>query len=144
MSTFYLYYFLHGLIVLLVGMLGGFPFASAIKRKNGKETAWRVVHSGSSVAGVMLIAIGVVVHFFTINPLLNCIIFWGIITSTYGFVVSMILAAITGERGIGNNDKEKNKSWRAVYYMYGISAFVSIISLVLLIAVCTMDLLLLN
>ena len=56
-----LHYFLHGLIILMVGFLAGFPFAKAIKLQNGKEVAWRVVHSGSSVAGIMLIAIGGVI-----------------------------------------------------------------------------------
>ncbi len=136
MENIHLHYFLNGLIVLLVGLLGGFPFASAIKRKNGKEVAWRVVHSGSSMAGIMLIAIGVVVDYLCINPLLNCIIFWGIISSTYLFVIAMVLAAITGERGIDAKETLKTTNWKIVYYMYGAAATLSIISISLLIIVC--------
>ena len=141
MENIHLHYFLHGLIILLVGLLGGFPFASSIKRKNGKETAWRVVHSGSSMAGVMLIAIGVVTDYLCIDPLLNCIICWGIISSTYLFVVAMVLAAITGERGIGEKRIPRTTTWKGVYYMYGIAAVISIISLGLLIIVCAGNLL---
>ena len=141
MENIHLHYFLNGLIVLLVGLLGGFPFASAIKRKNGKEVAWRVVHSGSSMAGIMLIAIGVVVDYLCINPLLNCIIFWGIISSTYLFVIAMVLAAITGERGIGPKETVKTTGWKILYYMYGAGAALSIISISLLIIVCVFNLL---
>ncbi len=136
MENIHIHYFLHGLIILLVGLLGGFPFASAIKRNNGKEVAWRVVHSGSSMAGIMLIAIGVVVNYLCISPLLNCIIFWGIISSTYLFVIAMVLAAITGERGIGAKETVKTAKWKIVYYMYGAGATLSIISISLLIIVC--------
>lgn len=47
---------LHGSLVLLAGFIGGFFFARAIRRSEG-EVAWRVVHSGASMAGVTLIAL---------------------------------------------------------------------------------------
>jgi len=100
-----------------------------------------VVHPGSSMAGVMLIAIGVVTDYLCIDPLLNCIICWGIISSTYLFVVAMVLAAITGERGIGEKRIPRTTTWKGVYYMYGIAAVISIISLGLLIIVCAGNLL---
>lgn len=141
MENIHLHYFLHGLIILMVGLLGGFPFASAIKHKTGKETAWRVVHSGSSMAGVMLIAIGIVTDYLCISPILNCIIFWGIISSTYLFVVAMVLAAAKGQRGIGTKETPKTATWKIVYYMYGAGAALSIVSIALLIIVCAGNLL---
>jgi hypothetical protein len=48
---------LHGSLVLLSGFLGGIFFARAIKREKG-EVAWRVVHAGASMGGIMLIALG--------------------------------------------------------------------------------------
>jgi hypothetical protein len=131
-----LHYFLHGLIILMVGLLGGFPFAKAIKEKNGKETAWRVVHSGSSAGGVMLIAIGAIVGRLTLSLLLNSFIAAGIIISTYLFIIGMLIAAITGERGIGNSNTTQKSSWKIVYYLYGLGAVISILSIAVLIIVC--------
>jgi hypothetical protein len=141
MGNLDLHYFLHGLIILMIGQLGGYPFAKAIKKKNGREVAWRVVHSGSSVAGIMLIAIGGLINRLSVSSLTNSLILWGIVISTYLLVIGMIIAAVSGERGIGNSKEEHNGTWKIVYYLYGFGAFIPIISLGILIFACLNNLL---
>ncbi len=136
MMNFDLHYFLHGLLILMIGQLGGFPFAKAIKRKDGSEVAWRVVHSGSSMAGIMLIAIGGLINRLSVSPLINSIILWGIVASTYLFIIGMIIAAVSSQRGIGNAREKHTTTWKMVYYLYGIGAFLSILSLTILICAC--------
>ncbi len=135
MENLDLHYFLHGLIILMVGLVGGLPFASAIKKQNGTEVAWRVVHAGASMGGTMLIAIGAIINRLNLSPLLNSIIFWGIIISTYALIVGMVIAAITGKRGIGNKVGQGIR-WKLVYVLYFIGAVFSILSIGLLIIVC--------
>ncbi len=128
MNTIELHYFLHGLVILMIGLVAGFPFASAIKHKNGKEVAWRVVHSGASVAGTMLIAIGALINRLSLSSVHQSLIFYGIVLSTYILVLGMGLAAISGERGIGNSGEERTSKWKIVYYCYGIGAVGTILS----------------
>jgi uncharacterized membrane protein (DUF485 family) len=121
-----LHLFLHGLIILLLGLLGGIPFASAIKRKEN-EVAWRVVHAGSSMGGVMLIAIGGLISRLNVLVSFNLFLSWGIIIATYLFVIGMILAAIYNERGL-----ERGKSGfkaKLIYSLYSVGAILSVISI---------------
>ncbi len=131
-----LQYILNGLINLMIGFLAGFPFAKAIKNKTGREVAWRVVHSGGSAAGVMLIAIGAIINRLEIGETLNKILCAGLIISTYLLVAGMVLAAKTGERGIGNDAASKNSNWKIINYLYAIGAFGSVASLGGLIFCC--------
>ena len=136
MNNYDLLYFLHGLIILMVGLIGGYFFAHAIKKKDGGEVAWRVVHSGGCAAGVLLIALGGVINRLAILDLMNSFILWGVVSSTYLLIIGMVIAAISGERGIGNSEGKKSSLWKIVYYLYGVGALVSILSIGTLIVVC--------
>ena len=136
-----LHYFLHGLLILMVGLLAGFPFAKAIRLQNGKEVAWRVVHSGSSVAGIMLIAIGGVIGRLELCRILDILIFLGVAVSTYLFVFGMLLAAIYSERGIGRSKSTPSRLWKTVKMSYAVGALLSILSVGLLIIVCVLKIL---
>ncbi len=140
MTHFDLHYFLHGLIILMIGVLGGLPFAKAIKRKEGNEVAWRVVHSGASVGGIMLIAIGGLINSISNSPLINLLVLVGIAGSTYLLILGMIIAAVSSERGIGNVKEKQTATWKIVYYLYGIGAVLSILSLGFLIFLCAKQL----
>lgn len=52
------YFILNGFIALFVSVIAGYAFAKAIKSTPDREVAWRVVHSGGSVAGIMLMTLG--------------------------------------------------------------------------------------
>jgi uncharacterized membrane protein len=120
----------------MIGLVGGFFFARAIKQNNGREVAWRVVHSGSSVAGIMLIGLGGVINKLSNSDFLNSIILWSVVISTYLLIIGMVIGAVTGERGIGNNKEKQNSTWKIVYYLYGIGALFSILSIGILIITC--------
>ena len=132
----HLHYSLHGLIILLTGMLGGIAFSSAIKSDNGREVAWRVVHSGGSMAGVALIAIGIVVTQFNLGGLLDQLIYYSFVGGTYLLVIGMIIAAVTGRRGLGRNEARRTKWGMTVYVMYGLGSILSLAALVILIIAC--------
>lgn len=51
---------LHGIIILFIGVVSGYAFSKAIQNQPEKQVAWRVVHSGGSMAGIMLMAFGAV------------------------------------------------------------------------------------
>lgn len=127
----HLYYSFHGLLILLVGLLSGFPFAQSIKSKNGREVAWRVVHAGGASAGLMLIAVGVITQQFELGPL-NAFIYYLFIFGTYTLVGGMVLAAITGQRGL--DKKNHNIYNKIVYILYGLGAIGSLLAMLALIS----------
>lgn len=110
---------LHGSLVLLVGFVGGCFFARAIKVGQG-EVAWRVVHSGSAMAGIMLIALGPALLQLALPLWAAQVTTWTLILGTELFVVGMVLAAFSGGRGLSRRGSAANRVvW--VLYMGGIA-----------------------
>ena len=105
---------LNGVIVLYASVVGGYAFAKSIKVKPEREVAWRVVHSGGSMAGVMLIAFGAAWNYIHLGSYETTIV-WSLIASTYLMVLGMFLAAITGKRGLHSGSKEIEK---IIYLLY--------------------------
>lgn len=105
---------LNGVIVLYASVVGGYAFAKAIKTKPEREVAWRVVHSGGSMAGVMLIALGAAWNYITLGSYETMIV-WSLIVSTYLMVIGMFLAAITGKRGLRS---ESTGIEKIIYLLY--------------------------
>jgi hypothetical protein len=105
---------LHGAIVLMVGLLGGLAFSRAIQSGKG-EVAWRVVHSGGCMGGVMLLAAAGVLRFVALPPW-GLLLFAGLVVGgTYTLVAGMVVAAWTGDRGLGGGGSRAN---RVVHLLY--------------------------
>ena len=105
---------LHGAVVLMVGLLGGLAFARAIQN-GGREVAWRVVHSGGSMAGVLLLALAGVWRLVAL-PAWGQLLLAGLLAAgTYALVIGMVIAAWTGGRGLSRGGSRAN---RAVYALY--------------------------
>lgn len=89
-----LHVILHGAIVLTIGLLCGLPFGAVAAR------AWRVAHAGGAALGVMLIAIAAVLPRLRLTDLAASLLAWSLIASAYSFTGGVVLAAITGARGL--------------------------------------------
>ena len=107
---------LHGSLVLLAGFLGGMFFARAIKRENG-EVAWRVVHTGASMGGIMLIALGPAIPQLALPPWAASLIAWSLIIGVEVFVAGMVLAAFSGKRGLSRRGDTTNRLVWALYML---------------------------
>lgn len=107
---------LHGVLVLLVSIFGGWFLYRAILN-NTKESAWHLLHAGGSVRGVMLIALGATIHYPALPAWQITVIAWLIIFFTWTSVLAMLLAAATGERGLRCTGSLANK---AIYVLYGV------------------------
>ncbi|HSY62600.1 MAG TPA: hypothetical protein VK796_12030 [Cytophaga sp.] len=113
------YLILNGVLTLFVSVVGGFAFAKAIKSNPGREVAWRVVHSGGSMAGIMLMVFGCAWHYIVLGKY-ECLIGWSLIVSTELMVIGMFLAAITGKRGLCSDSTGIEKSIYLLYLIGGI------------------------
>ncbi|HKY89628.1 MAG TPA: hypothetical protein VJM11_01260 [Nevskiaceae bacterium] len=92
----------HGTVVLLIGLLAGFPFLLGIVSgaEQRRVDAWRAAHTGLCSSGVMGIAIGACVLHWQATGTLATVTAWGIVVGSYGITVAMTLAAISGARGL--------------------------------------------
>ncbi|MCB0353304.1 MAG: hypothetical protein KDD64_07270 [Bdellovibrionales bacterium] len=120
---------LQGALALFVAFIGGIFFARAIVRGQ-REVAWRVVHSGGAVAGVMLIALGWVVHLLVLPSWALTLFAFLISSATWAFIVGMVIAAVTGERGLRGGGASIN---RVVYALYMVGTAGSLVSFIPLI-----------
>ncbi len=113
----------HGVLVLIVSLVSGRWFSKAIIT-GGNDVAWRVVHSGGSMGGIMLIAFSSLVPIIVLPQWASTLFIWLMILGTWLFIIAMLIAAITGERGLKTGGSLIN---RGVYFSYLIGALFSLI-----------------
>ncbi len=115
----------NGLLVLFMGLVGGYAFSKAIQHTPEREVAWRVVHSGGCMAGVMLLAFAASWHILDFGSF-SALFAIGLISSTYLFMLAMFVAAITGKRGLRSSAVGIEKG---IYLVYAVAAFISTLTL---------------
>ena len=93
---------LHGLIVLLVGLLCGAPYGRAITHGWGEEAVrgWRLAHFSLVVGGIWLMVVAASLHLLVIGARGIAILQYSAMTSGYGFTVALVVAAAGGVRGL--------------------------------------------
>jgi hypothetical protein len=128
MEHFAIYLALHGVLVLIVSLISGRWFSRAITT-GGNEVAWRVVHSGGSMGGIMLIAFSSLISIIVLPLWATELFVWFIILGTWLFIIAMIVAAITGQRGLKGSGSLTN---RGVFSFYIIGALLSLFGCCLL------------
>jgi len=124
-----IYLALNGVLVLIVSLISGRWFSKAIK-SGGNEVAWRVVHSGGSMGGIMLIAFSSLVPLLALSKLNSTLFVWFSIIGTWLFVIAMTVAAITNERGLKSQGSLTNKG---VYFTYMFGAVFTLVGCGLLV-----------
>jgi uncharacterized membrane protein len=92
----------HGSIVLLLGVLTGFPFWVAIIRESDRSTvrAWRVAHTTLISSGLAILVVGLMAPYISLTSALGSVLAWGMVVSGYSFAFAMVLGAITGSRAL--------------------------------------------
>ena len=125
----------HGAIVILIGLLSGIPYGSAINQKKDESTvrAWRVAHSGLTMGGTTMIAMAGAIDLIDINAIALSILVWSSIISGYGFCVALPYGAWIGHRGLAVGKTFKNN---IVYFANVVGAWGSLVSTIALIFGC--------
>jgi hypothetical protein len=108
----------HGVLVLVVSILGGVVlWRVLLKQDYGPQ--WHLLHAGGTVRGVLLIALSSVLHFPVLPLTALSIMIWLFIISIWASVFAMLIAALTGDRGLQNRGAFAN---RLIYLLYVIHA----------------------
>ena len=116
MAAFAIHLALHGALVLTVSLFGGLLLYRVLLREK-TPAAWHLVHAGGTVRGVLLIALAPIISLLAL-PLSQISAFvWLIIVSIWASMLAMILAAISGDRGLCLSGSATNK---LVYIFYAI------------------------
>ncbi len=91
----------HGLVVILLGLLTGFPYALVVTGSlAGAERAWRMAHLEGVLNGLMLVAVGAAGDAIALSKRQSRWLEWSLIVAAYGNVMGATLGAVAGERGL--------------------------------------------
>ena len=91
----------HGAIVILLGMLAGFPYAFVIMgTMEGDLRAWRMAHLEGVMNGLLCLAAAGVFRRLSLTAGQQRLMTWSFIVMAYGNIVASILGAWTGHRGL--------------------------------------------
>lgn len=91
----------HGLVVILLGLLVGFPYALVVTGSMpGAERAWKMAHLEGVLNGMLLVAIGAAGDSLSLSKRESRWLEWMLIVTAYGNVLAATFGAATGERGL--------------------------------------------
>lgn len=92
----------HGLLLIIVGMLVGFAFHHAITEHSGPdaERAWRVAHTSLVGLGTLYVALAAVAHYFVLSPAAAAFSMWSLLFGAYASVFAFIVGPAVGARGL--------------------------------------------
>lgn len=113
---------LHGAVVLTVSLFGGlFLYRTILKKRN--VAAWHLVHSGGSGRGIVLLALAAIIHLLALPLWQLSTLVWLVIFFTWTSMLAMIIAAVSGERGLRCNGSNTNKLVYILYVLGTIAIF---------------------
>ena len=92
----------HGILLIIVGMLMGFPFTAAITESWGEEAvgAWRVAHTSLILAGGLYLAIAAVAQHLVLSRRSATAVTGCLLGTAYGFLLAFVIGPPIGARGL--------------------------------------------
>ncbi len=110
----------HAVVIILLGMLAGFPYGSLIVSGGAEETirGWRLAHMEGLLNGLLLIVIAAVWSHVRLGDTARKLLWWFLVLGGYANTVAPITAAVTGHRGLEPSGPSLN--W-LVFGMFQIS-----------------------
>jgi len=120
----------HGALVILLGLLAGFPFALVITGDlAGSERAWKMAHLEGVLNGLLLIAVAAAGGNLRLAPRRQAWMAGAFIVTAWGNLVASVIAAIFEVRGLEPRGPTANL---VVYAIFMVAVIAVIIGLGLL------------
>lgn len=94
--------YLHGSIVLMAGLLCGFPYwILTVQGRTGNPLrSWRVAHTTLIPAGMMMLVVGLLLPAVSLPGELITVLAWSLVISGYSFIWALAGGAWAGYRGL--------------------------------------------
>ena len=92
----------HGVIVLLLGLFAGIPYAQAILKKKPENFifAWRVAHSALCMGAILMFALVPIISLLNVELTTKWFIAVLFIVSGYSFSAALYIGPNVGSRGL--------------------------------------------
>ena len=120
---------LHGILILIVSVLGGLLLYRSIL-KNTKPADWHLLHAGGSARGILLIALASIIPLLDLASWQIATAAWFIIYFAWTSTLAMLIRAISGDKGFSLTGSATNKF---VFVLYATGALVLFPGLFLLV-----------
>jgi CDP-diglyceride synthetase len=121
----------HGAVVVLLGLLVGFPYGLVVTGgMEGSERAWRMAHLEGVLNGMLVIAVGAGGHLLALSRRAQSVLGGSLVLMAYGNVVAATLGAAIGERGLAPGISVGN----TIVYLLFVFAVVAVLVGMLLVA----------
>jgi hypothetical protein len=118
---------LNGAILSVLASLGGAVYGRMLiahSATDQQRQAWRLVHSAGSLIGVALVALGAAFPALELDPVLSGLIVWSGIATGYLFLLGMVVAALSGQRGLQPAGSPGNQLVYAAYLAGSVATLV--------------------
>ena len=91
----------HGIIVVILGLLAGFPYAFVISGDIGGEVrAWRMAHLEGVLNGLLMLGVGAAGSALELAERQTRLLVASLLVAGYGNVVAAVIGASFGVRGL--------------------------------------------
>jgi len=117
----------HGIILVLLGLLAGIPFALVITGDlAGEVRAWRIAHLEGVLNGLMLLGVGAAGGLIRLPPVRARVLVVGLLVAGYGNLVASVLAAAFGVRGLTPTGPAANVAVLALFTAAAVGVFAAL------------------
>jgi hypothetical protein len=91
----------HGAIVIILGLLAGFPYALVLQgQMEGEPRAWSMAHLEGVLNGLLCLGAAGAFGKLALSAGQMRLMTWSFILMAYGNVVASVIGAVTGQRGL--------------------------------------------
>jgi len=91
----------HGAIVIILGLLAGFPYALVLQgQMQGEPRAWSMAHLEGVLNGLLCLGAAGAFGKLALSAGQMRLMTWSFILMAYGNVVASVIGAVTGQRGL--------------------------------------------
>jgi len=116
----------HGAIVILLGLLAGFPFAMVLLGSmHGEVRAWRMAHLEGVLNGLLVIAVAGIGRRLELDERQQRLLAWSLIVMAYGNVVASTIGATFGVRGLSPQGPAVNLLVYVLFMVAVVAIFVA-------------------
>jgi len=116
----------HAAIVLLIGFIVGFPFATATT-SGGDVRAWRMAHMEGLLNGLLMLGVAAASPLLRLGPRAQGVLYWTLVITGYGNALASWLAAGSGERGLAAGGSLANNLVFAGFMIAVVTVMVAVI-----------------